>query len=155
MAANLRDMFLCKSCNIKFTMKFDLQQHCEAHHSEKLRWSSRIFPACLKSHHRCAECDLSFENEMRLEFHQQTHTGRNQHACEECGAMFTTEVLLEFHADLHKARRFACTRCDLDFGRRSSLLKHCIRHHPLPEPEYDHGVLSCNNFPKLNAPAPR
>lgn len=109
-------VYVCEVCGRGFLKKSYLQDHREAHGTEKA--------------YKCKFCGKSFKRRTVLVKHKRIHTHPRQCICEYCGKRFNDNGTLKTHKLLlhTKERNFKCMICGQTFPLKPTLDKHIRRH---------------------------
>lgn len=112
----IHKVFVCEVCGRGFLKKSYLQDHREAHGTEKA--------------YTCKFCGKSFKRRTVLVKHKRIHTHPRQCICEHCGKRFNDNGTLKTHKLLlhTKERNFKCMICGQTFPLKPTLDKHIRRH---------------------------
>lgn len=121
-----KETVICGICNHVCVTKDMYYNHMRSHQETEER------------PHKCAKCNLHFRKQKTLDKHnRQMHIVEDlPFACSLCiSARFLSEEILNLHKKRHEyteAKRvkqpFACTACELRFGKKSMLDNH-VKHH--------------------------
>lgn len=133
----------CPECNVEVADKIALQRHMKRHRRHQCTQCDEGFLRFqdLVKHRRtqhpkpylCSDCGKAYTRESALRDHQRRVHAGELCICPHsgCGQTFTSASNLRVHQRVvHLGRRpFACAECDLTFGHRNVLKRHCMLIH--------------------------
>lgn len=124
--------FVCEVCGNSFIKKSYLDDHREAHGTEK--------------RYKCKFCNKCFKRRTVLVKHKRIHTHPRQCVCEICGKRFNDNGTLKTHRLLlhTKERKFKCMICNQSFPLKPTLDKHIKRHLKRENGEKDFACDQCD-----------
>lgn len=124
--------FVCEVCGNSFIKKSYLDDHREAHGTEK--------------RYKCKFCNKCFKRRTVLVKHKRIHTHPRQCVCEVCGKRFNDNGTLKTHRLLlHiKERKYKCMICNQSFPLKPTLDKHIRRHMKRENGEKDYACDQCD-----------
>lgn len=128
----IHKVHVCEVCGASFIKKSYLEDHKEAHGTEK--------------RYKCKFCDKCFKRRTVLVKHKRIHTHPRQCVCEICGKRFNDNGTLKTHTLLlHiKERKFKCMICNQTFPLKPTLDKHIRRHMKRERGEKDFACDQCD-----------
>ena len=138
-----QSFYLCKVCNVTFSLKNLYEKHMKIHNHKK-RYSCSVcfkdfhYKNHLQRHERvhtderpypCHVCGHKFKDYSNLKIHiRRTHTMERPHKCTMCTKMFSTSSDLKKHIRTHTGERpYGCTVCCKRFKTSSQLSGHMRR----------------------------
>ncbi|XP_050101353.1 transcription factor Ouib-like [Anopheles aquasalis] len=81
------------------------------------------------SYRVCHHCGKTFETNVKLKNHLQSHSDERPFACDVCGKQFKLRRDLTMHVEsAHEGKIFKCTLCEVEFRWRKGLQRHMLRH---------------------------
>jgi hypothetical protein len=106
--------------------------------------------------HKCDRCDKAFAYANELKRHLElTHLGLRPFVCEKCGKGYLSQKYLSEHqakpsCNHSDVKHFKCERCDIDFFKALSYVKHFHMVHGSQPPNMDAGpAFLCDSCPKM------
>jgi hypothetical protein len=166
----------CPKCN-RMIRDINLRTHLEDEHSDMLEKRfkctyedctytaskkgnivSHIKKVHKKDEHtqKCDRCDKTFVYAHELKRHlEDTHLGLRPFVCEKCGKGYLSQNLLSQHqakptCKHSGAKQYKCERCDIDFNKALSYVKHFHMVHGSQPPNMDAGpAFLCDSCPKM------
>lgn len=129
---SIHKIHVCEVCGVSFIKKSYLEDHKEAHGTEK--------------RYKCKYCSKCFKRRTVLVKHKRIHTHPRQCVCEICGKRFNDNGTLKTHKLLlHiKDRKFKCLICNQTFPLKPTLDKHIRRHLKRERGEKDFACDQCD-----------
>ncbi|XP_064632994.1 zinc finger protein 880-like [Lineus longissimus] len=80
-------------------------------------------------HHRCNQCDESFELRCHLVWHNRLHHAKKSFFCDQCAKTFSRGHLLLEHKRIHEGNgQFVCPECNKAFTNNWHLQHHKLSH---------------------------
>jgi KRAB domain-containing zinc finger protein len=166
----------CPKCN-RMIRDINLRAHLEDEHSDmpdkkfKCTYEECTYTAAKKVYlynhikqlhkkdehtQKCDRCDKTFAYANALTRHVElVHLGLRPFVCEKCGKGYVTQSLLTEHqakptCNHGGVRQYKCERCDLDFCKVLSYVKHFHHVHGSQPPNMDAGpAFLCDSCPKM------
>jgi len=133
------EMYKCKFCELKFTLKSDLTKHirkCQTDKKYPCEVCGKTFPELgrLKRHSvmhfdersfSCTTCGKAFTSKQTLDGHELTHSGIKKYHCSFCGKGFISSNKVKRHEVLHTGvKQFKCGNCGREFNQKINCSTH-------------------------------